>query len=222
MNLTLSFRLLRGLVISMVVPLFCFAQNPSVKRDLVWSQPESEISSPRFSPDGNFIVLETRVHWPDGDEAEMLPEAFFKQLKARQAKDPRFADPVIKLVDLNGQTVCEAHYGTHPSVSSDNKTIAFSRQNKPITGLRSLAETLDGNDIQMFDCESKRSRTLAKPGAGFLDDPIFAGDGQSVMYTVNEATNGAMSGPVAIARVALESGQAEFSAQQRDRSSDSV
>lgn len=182
---------------------------PAVKRDLVWSQPESEISYPKFSPDGNFIVLETRVHWPDGEEAEGLPDSFFKQLEARQAKDPRFADPVVKLIDLSGRTACEVRYGTNPTVSSDNKKIAFSRQRKPITGLRTLAETQDGNDIQIFNCETKQARTLVRPTTGFLDDPTFIGDGQSVVYTVNEATNGDMSGPVAVEKVALDSGQAE-------------
>ena len=185
------------------------AQTLSVKRDLVWSQPESEVHSPQFSPDGNFIVLETRVHWPDGDEAEGLSEAFFKQLEARQVKDPRFADPVVRLVDLSGRTVCEAHYGTHPTVSPDNHKVAFSRQQKPITGRRALAETMDGNDIQIFDCETKQGRTLAQPKGGFLDGPIFTSDGRAVIYTANEATNGAMSGAVAVERIPLDGGQTE-------------
>jgi hypothetical protein len=177
------------------------AQNPIVKRDIVWPQPESEISSPRFSPDGNFVVLVTRVHWPDGAEAEGLPESFFKGLEARKARDPRFADPVIKLVDLSGRSVCEVRYGANPSVSPDNKRIAFSRQKKPITGLRSLADTLDGNDTQIFDCEAKQTLTVAEPISGYLDDPVFLSDGESIVYTTNEATNGAMSGPVGIVRV---------------------
>jgi dipeptidyl aminopeptidase/acylaminoacyl peptidase len=207
--LPLESRPLFLLVLLTVWPSLGGAQIPSVKQDLAWSQPESEISSPEFSPDGNFIVLETRVHWPDGDEAEGLPDSFFKRLEARQAKDPRFADPVIKLVDLSGRVVCEARYGTHPNVSSDNRKIVFSRQKKPITSLRSLAQTMDGNDIQIIDCETKQARTLAEPNSGFLDNPMFTSDGQSVVYTANEATNGAMSGAVAVERVALESGRKE-------------
>ena len=172
---------------------------------MVWSLPENEISSPQFSADGNFVVLVTRVHWPDGDEAENLPDGFFKGLLDRKARDPRFADPIIRLIDSSGHTVCEARYGTNPVVSPDNKKIAFSRQKKPISGLRPLAETLAGNDIQIFDCEKKETFTLAQPDGGYLDDPIFFADGKSIVYTTNEATNGAMSGPVGIERVEIGS-----------------
>lgn len=178
----------------------------SPKRELVWSEPENEISSPEFSSDGNFIVLVTRAHWPDGHEAEGLPEDYFQKLEKRKQDNPRFADPVTKLIDLKGNTVCEVRYGTSPAVSSDNKTIAFSRQKKPITGLRALAETLQGNDIQTFDCEKKQARTIAEPDAGYLDNPIFLTAG-SLSYTRNEATNGAFGGPVGLDQVDLSTGQ---------------
>jgi len=201
-----TLRLLLAIVLLSISSAAVGQDGPAVKKDLVWSQPESEISSPRFSFDGNFVVLVTRIHWPDGAEAEDLPESFFKGLEARKAKDPRFADPVVKLVDLSGRSVCEVRYGTNPSVSPDNKKIAFSRQKKPITGLRSLADTLAGNDIQTFDCEGRQTLTVAEPNTGYFDDPVFLSDGESIVYTTNEATNGAMSGPVGIERVELATG----------------
>ena len=73
----------------------------SLKKELVWSLPENEIASPQFSADGKFIVVVSRVHWPDGEEAEGLPETFFAKLEARKRREPRFADPVIRLLDLN-------------------------------------------------------------------------------------------------------------------------
>ena len=124
------------------------ASSP-VSKELVLSLPDSEIASPQFSDDGNFIVLVSRTHWPDGDEAESLPAAFFKELQARRRREPRFADPIVSLIDLKGEAVCEVRYGTNPSIAPDNKSIVFSRQKKPITGLRPLAETLAGNDIQV-------------------------------------------------------------------------
>jgi hypothetical protein len=172
-----------------------------VSKELVWSLPESEITSPQFSDDGNFIVLVSRTHWPDGDEAEGLPEAFFKKLEARKRREPRFADPIVRLIDLKGDAVCEVRYGTNPRISPDNKSIVFSHQKKPITGLRPLADTLAGNDIQVFDCEKKEARTIAEPTTGYFDTPIFLPDGHSIAFTVNEAVNGAMGGPVGIERV---------------------
>jgi hypothetical protein len=172
--------------------------SSSLKKELVWSLPETEIASPQFSADGNFIVLVSRVHWPDGEEAESLPETFFKKLEARKHREPRFADPIIRLIDLKGNPVCEVRYGTNPSITADNKSIVFSRQRKPITGLRPLAATLAGNDIQLFDCEKKEARTIAEPQTGYFDNPIFLPDGQSIAYTVNEAVNGEMGGAVGV------------------------
>jgi WD40 repeat protein len=169
----LSCSCLLSLVLLIPFSNICAAQVTRVEKDMVWSLPENEISSPQFSADGSFVVLVTRVHWPDGEEAENLSDSFFKGLADQRAKDPRFADPVIRLIDSGGNTVCEARYGTNPVVSPDNKKIAFSRQKKPISGLRPLAETMAGNDIQIFDCEKKETVTLAQPDNGYLDDPIF-------------------------------------------------
>jgi len=183
--------------------------NIAVKKELAWSLPENEISSPQFSADGNFIVVVSRVHWPDGDEAESLPETFFDKLQARKQREPRFADPIIRLIDLKGSPVCEVRYGTNPSIAPDNKSIVFSRQEKPLTGLRTLAETQEGNDIQVFDCEKKEARTVAQPQTGYFDSPIFLPDGHSIAYTVNEAVNGAMGGSLGIDRVGLNGAQPE-------------
>lgn len=174
-----------------------------VKRALNWSRPGNEITTPQFSMDGNFIVLVSRVHVADGGEAEGLPESYFKELEERQKREPRFADPVIELIDLKGKTVCETSYGWNPSISPDNKTLVFSRQKNPITGLRMLAETQAGNDIQVFDCEKQQARVVAEPDAGYLDNPFFFPDGNSIVYTENEAVNGASGGPVGLTRIDL-------------------
>lgn len=181
-------------------------QGTVAKRDLIWSQPGIEIQDPQFSQDGKFIVFTTRVHWPDGDEAESLPESFFKKMEARKRISPRFADPEIRAIDLNGNTVCEIRYGTHPQLSADDRKIVFAHQKKPLTGLRPVADTLAGNEIQEFDCTGKRLRTVAEPSSGYLDTPIFLPEGQSVAYTRNEAVNGAFGGPVELAEVGLVAG----------------
>jgi len=172
-----------------------------VTKELDWSLRENEIEFPQFSPNGNFVVLVTRVHRPDGDEAESLPGSVFKRLEQRQRQDPRFADPIIRLIDLKGNQVCQIQYGTSPALSPDNKSIVFSRQKKPITGFRPLAETLAGNDIETFDCEGKQARTIAEPQTGYLDAPFFLPDGKSIVYTINEAVNGAMGGPIGLKRM---------------------
>lgn len=183
--------------------------NVSLKKALVWSLPNNEIASPEFSQDGSVIVLVTRVHWPDGDEAEGLPESVFEKLEQRKQREPRFSDPIVRVVDLTGNQVCEARYGTSPSIAADNRTIVFSRQLKPLTGMRTLAETQAGNNIQLFDCEKGQARTIAEPPKGYFDNPIFLPDGHSIAFTVNEAVNGAMGGSVGIDRVELNGGQTD-------------
>lgn len=175
-----------------------------VTRELVWSAPGSEIRSPQFSPDGNFVVLVTRAYWPDGGDAEGLPDSFFKSLEAHKKADPRFADPVIKMISLAGKVVCEAKYGWNPSVSRDDARVVFSEQVKPITGYRELATTQAGNGIRMYDCESNQLTKIADPETGYLDVPFFSPDGGSIIYTENEAVNGAYGGSVGIAQFDLQ------------------
>jgi hypothetical protein len=192
------------LVIAGTSPGRAYGQSSiAVKRDLNWSRPGNEITTPQFSMDGSLIVLVSRVHVPDGGEAEGLPESYFKGLEERQKREPRFADPTIELIDLKGKTVCEASYGWNPSISPDNKSLVYSRQKNPITGLRMLAETQAGNDIQIFDCEKRQARLVAEPDSGYLDNPFFFPDDNSIVYTENEAVNGASGGPVGLTRVDL-------------------
>ena len=172
-------------------------------RELVWPAPGQEIRTPQFSPDGDFITLVTRGYVPDGADAEGLPDSFFKALEAKEKADPRFADPVIKLIDLRGNVTCEVKYGWNPTVSRDNKRVVFSEQVKPITGFRALASPMDGNGIRMYDCGTKETAKIADPHTGYLDKPFFSSDEGSIIYTDNEAVNGSFGGSVGIAQFDL-------------------
>lgn len=175
----------------------------TLKRELAWSEPGEEIATPQFSPDGNFVVLVTRAYWPDGADAEGLPESYFKKLSARAKADPRFADPVIKVIDLAGKIVCQVQYGWNPSLSQDDNRVVFSEQVQPITGFRELASPMAGNAIRIYDCGTKKLTKVADPATGYFDTPFFSPDGGSIIYTENEAVNGAFGGSVGIARFDL-------------------
>jgi len=146
----------------------------------------------------------TRGYSPDGCDAEGLPDSYFKALEAKEKANPRFADPVIKVIDLRGNIACEVKYGWHPSLSRDSKRLVFSEQVKPITGLRALAATMEGNGIRMYDCASKQIVKIADPHTGYLDNPFFSPGGGSIMYTYDEAVNGAFGGAVGISRFDLQ------------------
>src|SRR5580692_1747993 len=113
--MTMHFRRRPALVLLIAVLVSTHSANGQsqllLKREFMWSAPGGEILTPKFSPDGNFIVLVTRAYWPDGGDAEGLPDSFFKKLADHAKADPRFDDPVIKVVALNGNVACEAQYG---------------------------------------------------------------------------------------------------------------
>jgi hypothetical protein len=177
--------------------------SPTVKQELALSRLGMEIESPQFSFDGSLIVFVTRAFWPDGHEAENYSEAYFERLEKRRQKEPRFADPFIELVNLQGTTVCKSSYGWNPAVSPDNKKILYSQQKKPITGLRVLAETQDGNGIELYDCEKKQARLVAEPDRGYLDRPAFLRDANTIVYTDNEGINGSFGGAVGVELIDL-------------------
>ena len=135
--------------------------NIAVKKELVWSLPDNEIASPKFSPDGSLVALVTRVHWPDGDEAESLPESVFDKLEQRKQREPRFADAIIRVIDLKGNPVCEARYGTNP------------RQKKPLTrlareGACGMASPLPhGNPSRILRIEKCPSRRISSAAPTF-------------------------------------------------------
>jgi hypothetical protein len=190
---------------SLVSALAVDAQTETaVTRELVWPAPANEIRAPQFSPDGKFLVLVTRAYWPDGGDAEGLPDSFFKQLEAHAKADPRFADPVIKMISLAGKVVCEVKYGWNPSISSDDKRLVFTEQLKPITGFRELASPQAGNGIRLYDCGTSQLTRVADPETGYLDRAFFTPDGRSIVYTENEAVNGAFGGSVGIGRFDLQ------------------
>lgn len=175
----------------------------AANRELVWPAPGQEILTPQFSPDGNFVTLVTRGYVPDGADAEGLPDSFFKTLETKEKSNPRFADPVSKVIDLHGNVTCEVRYGWNPSVSRDDRRLVFSEQVKPITGFRALASPMDGNGIRMYDCGTKTTVKIADPRTCYLDTPFFSPDGESIVYTDNEAVNGAFGGSVGIAQFDL-------------------
>lgn len=185
----------------------CVEEKANVVPVLEWTRAGNEILMPHFSPDGTRIALVTRVHWPDGHEAEDTPNRFFKNLKQRQIKNPRFADPVIELLDMKGKSLCTTQYGWNPRIASDNTTLVYADQVKPITGLRMLAQTMEGNKIRLYDCKKKQSIEIAQPKFGYLDTPLFSMQDGTIVYSINEAINGAFGGPVAIDKIETNKSQ---------------
>lgn len=189
--------------------------QPVVTRQLVWAALGQEILTPKFSADGNLIALATRAYVPDGGDAEGLPGSFFKALEAKEKAEPRYADPVIKVIDLGGKVVCETRFGWNPSLSHDSKRVVFSEQVKPITGFRALASPMAGNAIRMYDCETKQLTKIADPKTGYFDSPFFSPNGGSIVFTEDEAVNGSFGGAIGVSRYDLRDSQEQSLVESR-------
>jgi hypothetical protein len=182
-----------GLALLLVASQLGCRGQATPRREFVWSAPGQEIFAPRFSADGEAIALVTRAHGSPLTESEKA--------------NPRFGDPVVKVIDANGNVTCEAKYGWDPSLSPDHKRVVYSEQVKPITGMRALAATMAGNAIRMYDCETRKTRKIADPQVGYLSSPFFSADGGTIIYTNDEAVNGAFAGAIGISAFDLQRGR---------------
>jgi hypothetical protein len=178
---------------------------PRVSEVWRWSKSNHEIYDPSFSTDNQRVVLTAKLHWPDGHEAEGVPLEVFRGLQARIKKAPRVADPTVLVVRSGADPGQFVGYGWEPTFAGDN-TVAFARQEQPLGGLRTLAETLAGNDIVIADLVDGKTRTLARPQAGYLSGPSLSPDGKHLVYHLSDATNGSFGGAVGVGLVDLANG----------------
>ncbi|MBK9586276.1 MAG: PD40 domain-containing protein [Alphaproteobacteria bacterium] len=169
-----------------------------------WYEGGVELYSPQFSPDGMSVVVVRKRHSYDGHEAESILDDEIKRHEARIDADPRYADPQVVILTPNGP-IETVDWGWEPAFSPDGAKIAYSAQVLPISRYRVLASTLEGNEIRIYDRTANTSRTLAKPEAGYLTEPIFSPDGKQVAYSIGGAVNGAYGGNVGLGRVSIVS-----------------
>jgi len=179
-----------------------------------WHRDGQEIHSPAFSPDGREVAVTLQTHIPDGGEAEnQTPKQHREQHERRQAqiaRDSRAFDPVVTVVTLADGKTERVDFGYEPAFAPDGATLVFQFQKKPISGFRALAEPMEGNEIRIWDRKTGKTRTLATPSRGFYGTPVFAPDGKSVVFGLQEAVNGAWGGMVGIGVVDLATGKIVF------------
>jgi hypothetical protein len=169
-----------------------------------WHQRATELYSPVFSKDGCELALVCKRHIPDGHEAEELPEAELKKSFAKVDRNDRYADPEVVILTIGNKTATRIDWGWSPSFSPDGRQIGYVYQKKAISKFRVLAETMAGNDIKIYRREGKTINTLTTPASGYLADPIFSPDGQRVVYSLGDATNGEWGGNVGIGQVSVD------------------
>jgi WD40 repeat protein len=169
-----------------------------------WHEADTEIYSPSFSKNGEELAIVRKRHIPDFHEAEEISEAERKKRSAPIEKNERYADPEVVVLKIGNKKATRIDWGWSPAFSPDGTQLVYAHQKKPVSRFRVLAETQAGNDIRVFRRDNKAISVLATPATGYLSDPIFAPDGNHVVYSLSDATNGAWGGNVGIGQVAID------------------
>jgi len=127
------------------------------------------------------------------------------EYRKRIETDKRFEDPEIVVARVGDNKLERLDWGWSPSFSPDGIKITYAHQKKSISGFRVLAKTLEGNEIRIYNRSTKVTSTLAVPDSAYFSDPIFSPGGDSVLYSLSDAVNGAYGGNVGVGRVKVTS-----------------
>ena len=177
------------------------SQPLKVKKYFEWFEKNYSILSPTFSHSDTEIVFTKQFQSPEGPSA---PEGYFDSISLIIDKNPRFADPVICLLNIPTKAVTKIDYGWTADFSPDDNLIVYDFQTFPISGKRALATPLKGNEIKVYDKRTKQTEVIAYPDTTFLLNPVFL-DGDNILYQIGNAVNGAYGGGVALCQSDLKS-----------------
>lgn len=172
MTLTLDISL--SLCTSVLVASSAAAANLNLKT--VDDQPGIELFSPAFLGNQGKIAVVRKQHEPDGHESEST-------LVSIDKSEPN------QVID----------YGWASASLPDGKTMFYAHQEKPISGFRLLAEPQKGNQICVFNMDTRSKTVVATPETGYyIDAPLVSRDGKFVAYQVCDALKGEWGGSVGV------------------------
>lgn len=157
-----------------------------------------EFISANFTTNPDEMLIVEKGYEPDGHEAEEYSEAELKSYQKRAEKESRWADPSIKIITLTTGKRENIDYGWNPITNKERSVVYYAHQEKPITGKRVLADSQQGNQIMVWNRATKEKKVLAKPTKGYYDEPMLNADGSVLVYSKNDATNGAWGGQVGV------------------------
>ncbi len=185
------------------------AQAASLEVKTLVSDENAELYGQIFVPKTSKIAFVRKLHEPDFHEAESFSESELQKIHGQKDTNPRWSDPEVTLVDLDGQNRQTVDYGWSPEPSSTGDKIYYIHQKKPISGLRVLAKSQEGNELFVFDRISGEKKLVVAPTAGYIDNPISSPSGDQIAYTLCDATNGEWGGAVGVGVYDTTSGAAK-------------
>lgn len=174
----------------------CFCQTPNVIKEFEWSKKSFVILNPEFSNSENEIVFSNQFYVPDGHNAEGR-EKYSDSLDNIIKNNPRFADPVVSVLNLKTKELIKVDFGWTPSFSPNDQLVVYAYQTYPISGKRVLAATLTGNCIKVYNRKNSTKEILVSPENTFLLNPVFS-DSTNVIYQIGDAVNGDFAGSIGL------------------------
>lgn len=136
------------------------------------------------------MALIERSYWPDGGDANNYPPEVDDALRVRARAEPRFQDPRVKILAMETGISEELDYGWSPRFSPDGDELAYARQVQPLTGQRTLAATLAGNEVVVRGRKTNDVTVWATPSR---DHHLFVKrwvDGDTLLAEDHAAANG--------------------------------
>lgn len=188
---------------------FMPAKAASLEVKTLVSDENAELYGQIFVPKTSKIAFVRKLHEPDFHEAESFSESELQKIHGQKDTNPRWADPEVTLVDLDGRNRQTVDFGWSPEPSSAGDKIYYVHQKKPISGLRVLAKSQEGNELFVFDRASGEKKLVVAPTTGYIDNPISSPSGDQIAYSLCDATNGEWGGAVGVGVYDTTSGAAK-------------
>ncbi|WP_018630282.1 hypothetical protein [Niabella aurantiaca] len=179
------------------------AQIPKVQRQLEWFQKGHIIQGVSINQKGDQLVFVKRLRGKDsasstGTVEEKGVERFFELGPGAS----RLLDPVIAHYDLKSRRLSLLDYGWAPRFSPNSRRVVYAHQKSPLGSAKIVAGALKGNDIRIFEFNSKRAVTAVAAPRGFLMDPVFT-DSARIIYKTGDAVNGPYAAGISFHRYNL-------------------
>lgn len=180
-----------------------FFRNDPIRLTVVWSyqKPGNQLFDPSLSRDGSHLAFVQSLYWPDAPDERPESLETIKRYREYLKKDPRFADPQVLYVNP-GRQIRFVDWGWTPSFSPTADAIFYVKQDKPLSGLRFLAENLRGNGLSVYNIEAQLKEHELRIGEGFYWEPRVYGS--RVIFFLCDAVNGSFSSPIGVYETTTE------------------
>ncbi|MGF6906156.1 hypothetical protein [Fusobacterium sp. PH5-44] len=190
-----------------------FGQSIKLEKYYEWYEKGYIIKDMSFDNEGKDIAIAKEFKIPSGGDA-IDREDEIEKIHEKIKENPRYADPIIYIMNLESKEMTEVDYGSEVEFSHDGKKIVYIHQLKPLSGFRELAETLKGNTLNLYDIKNKTKEVLATPQDNFLMNPQFIDD-NNIVYQIGDAINGVYGGGVGLNKINIENKKIEIIAEVR-------